>query len=171
MFNFFFSGRLTSQNTVAALDLGGGSTQVTFALKDAHRTPLLGDYLHTVSTSNAKIDVFTNSYLNLGLQAVRHAVFTNGNTDDKLNYISECVNPIIVNKPFKYGRKIYNLSGKSHAKSTNENPIVDFDACVEMVKKKTMHLVEPKPITLNQNQISAFSYFFERAIETGLVGK
>lgn len=62
------------------------------------------------------------------------------------------------------------FSGKSHPKSTKENPIVDFDACAKLVKDKTMHLVDPKPITLNQNQIATFSYFFERAIETGLVG-
>lgn len=30
-------------------------------------------------------------------------------------------------------------------------------------------LVTPKPITLKQSQISAFSYYFERAIETGLI--
>lgn len=155
---------------MAALDLGGGSTQVTFALKDAHKTPLLADFMHTVSTPNAKIDVFTNSYLNLGLQAVRHAVYTSGQTTNESNtYVSECVNPIIVSKPFKYGTKVYNLSGKDNAKSTKENPVVDFDACINLVKQKTMQLVNPKPITLNQNQIAAFSYFFERAIENGLV--
>lgn len=169
--NCFFVGRLNTQNTVAALDLGGGSTQVTFALKDSHRAPLLADFMHTVSTPNAKIDVFTNSYLNLGLQAVRHLVYTSGVTTDDNNYVSECVNPIIDSKPFKYGTKVYNLSGKSNAKSTIEKPIVDFDACVSLVKQKTMHLVNPRPITLNQNQISAFSYFFERAIENGLVGE
>lgn len=64
----------------------------------------------------------------------------------------------------------FRFSGKNNDKSTKENPIVDFEACVELVKSKSLHLVNPKPITLNQNQISAFSYFFERAIETGLVG-
>lgn len=62
-------------------------------------------------------------------------------------------------------------SGKSSLKSTKENPIVDYEECVKIIKAKTMHLVDPKPITLNQNQIAVFSYFFERAIETGLVGK
>lgn len=162
---------MNTQNTVAALDLGGGSTQVTFALKDSHRTPLLADFMHTVSTPNAKIDVFTNSYLNLGLQAVRHAVYTSGENTDENSYVSECVNPIIDTKPFKYGTKVYSLTGKANAKSTKEKPVVDFDACVSLVKQKTMHLVNPKPITLNQNQISAFSYFFERAIENGLVGE
>lgn len=65
----------------------------------------------------------------------------------------------------------FDFSGKSHPKSTKENPVVDFEECVKLIKEKTFHLVNPKPITLNQNQIAAFSYFFERAIETGLVGQ
>ncbi|XP_055296253.1 ectonucleoside triphosphate diphosphohydrolase 5 isoform X3 [Sitodiplosis mosellana] len=165
----FLLGRLGSKNTVAALDLGGGSTQVTFAPKDVHKTPLLSEYMHTVNVPNAKIDVFTTSYLNLGLQAVRHAVFTHNSTNGGKDLESICVNPIIQSNPFKYGTKVYKLSGQSNSKSTKENPIVDFEACVELVKQKAMHLVNPKPITLNQNQIAAFSYFFERAIETGLV--
>lgn len=32
-------------------------------------------------------------------------------------------------------------------------------------------LVKPKPVTMNQHQISAFSYFYERMIENGLIGK
>lgn len=102
-------GRLSSRNTIAALDLGGGSTQVTFAPKDVHKTPLLGDYMHTVSTLNAKIDVFTNSYLNLGLMAVRHAVFTDNQPKDKTKLISECVNPIIHSKEFEYARVTYEI--------------------------------------------------------------
>lgn len=103
------AGRLSSHNTIAALDLGGGSTQVTFAPKDVHKTPLLADYMHTVSTLNAKIDVFTNSYLNLGLMAVRHAVFTNGNPKDKLELISECVNPIVKSSLFEYAKVTYEI--------------------------------------------------------------
>lgn len=101
--------RLGTKNTVAALDLGGGSTQVTFALKDSHKTPLLAEFMHTVNVPNTKIDVFTNSYLNLGLQAVRHAVYTHGSADGSKNLESICVNPIIQSNPFKYGTKLYNL--------------------------------------------------------------
>lgn len=91
------------------MDLGGGSTQVTFAPKDVHKTPLLADYMHTVSVPNAKVDVFTTSYLNLGLQAVRHAVFTHGSAEGSKDLESICVNPIIKSNPFKYGSKMYNL--------------------------------------------------------------
>lgn len=105
----FLLGRLGSRNTVAALDLGGGSTQVTFAPKDVHKTPLMTDYLHTVSTQQAKIDVFTNSYLNLGLMAVRHAAFTKNQPKEVTELVHECVNPIIKSKPFIYARVQYNI--------------------------------------------------------------
>lgn len=65
---------------------------------------------------------------------------------------------------------LFTFSGKSNLKSTKENPVVDFEECVKLIKEKTLQLVNPKPITLNQDQITAFSYFFERAIETGLIG-
>lgn len=106
---FIFIDRLSSKNTVAALDLGGGSTQVTFAPKDSRKIPLLSEYMHTVNVPNAKIDVFTTSYLNLGLQAVRHAVFIHDAPEGSTNLESDCVNPIIKSNPFKYGTKVYQL--------------------------------------------------------------
>lgn len=89
--------------------MGGGSTQVTFAPKDVQKTPLLSSYMHTVSTPNAKVDVFTTSYLNLGLQAVRHAVFTHDKPEGSSDVMSICVNPIIQSTPFKYGTKTFTL--------------------------------------------------------------
>lgn len=94
--------------TIAALDLGGGSIQVTFAPHDVHQTPLLMKYMHIVSTLNAKVDVFTNSYLHLGLQAVRHAVMTHDHANHT-DLHSECINPIIKNRPFKYGKTVHNV--------------------------------------------------------------
>lgn len=111
-FNFQnpFAGRLNGPNTVAALDLGGGSTQVTFAFKDKHKTPMLSsDHIHTISTGDAKIDVFTNSYLNLGLQAVRHAVFTTEHDNGNGEHISSCMNPIINSVAFRYGTNTYQV--------------------------------------------------------------
>lgn len=67
----FLLGRLNGKNTVAALDLGGGSTQVTYAPKDISQTPLYQDFIHTVPTFYSKVDVFTNSYSGLGLMALR----------------------------------------------------------------------------------------------------
>lgn len=105
----FLLGRLLSRSTVAALDLGGGSTQVTFAPKDVHKTPLMSEFMHTVSTQQAKIDVFTNSYLNLGLMAVRHAIFTRNQVNNETVLSTECVNPIVESKRFEYANVEYSI--------------------------------------------------------------
>lgn len=157
------------KDILAALDLGGGSVQVTFDVKDPSSVPTLTDSIHTISTSKAKMNVFSNSYSRLGLQAIRQAIFTSGNTTDGINYVSECVNPIVESAEFKLASKTCYVSGKNNSASTEEKPVVDLDACIDTVKQKTMPLVNPKPIILNENKIVAFSYFIDRAIESGIV--
>lgn len=103
----FLLGRLGGHNTVAALDLGGGSTQVTFSPKDPKQTPSFDAFMHSVPTGNSKIDVFTHSYLGLGLMAVRYAVFSNGYAKNETVLASECVNPIVSNKLWRYGNVEY----------------------------------------------------------------
>lgn len=165
----FLLGKLNGRNTVAALDLGGGSTQVTFAPKDVSQTPLYKDFMHRVPTFNSFVEVFTTSYLGAGLMAVRHAVFTHGAAEGQNKLTSECVNSIIKDKLFRYGTEQFYISGKENPKATAENPEVDYELCASIVRKKLLPTLRPKPVTLKQHEISAFSYFFDRAIETGLV--
>lgn len=165
----FLLGRLAKGNTIAALDLGGGSTQVTFSPNNPSETPSYSEFMHTVPTSNSQVDVFTHSYLNLGLMAVRHAVFTNGYQANQTNVQSVCVNSIVKNKLWKYANVEYSVTGKENKKVSLENPEVDYEACLTLIKKKILPLVKPKPITLKQHQIAAFSYYYERAEETGLI--
>ncbi|XP_070133926.1 nucleoside diphosphate phosphatase ENTPD5 isoform X1 [Drosophila bipectinata] len=165
----FLLGRLSKTNQAAALDLGGGSTQVTFSPTDPEQVPIYDKYMHEVVTSSKKINVFTHSYLGLGLMAARHAVFSHGYKKEDTVLESVCVNPIIANRTWTYGNVQYKVSGKENGKSSAEQPIVDFEACLELVKSKVMPLVKPKPFTLKQHTVAAFSYYFERAIESGLV--
>lgn len=90
------------------MELGGASTQVTFELDD--KTPTISnDHIHTISTPDIKIDVFTNSYLNLGLQAVRHIIFTTEDDHGDGKYISSCMNPAIQSLQFRYGTNTYDV--------------------------------------------------------------
>lgn len=52
-------GLINTKNTIAALDLGGGSTQVTYAPKDISKTPLYKDYIHTVPTFNSEVNTIS----------------------------------------------------------------------------------------------------------------
>jgi ectonucleoside triphosphate diphosphohydrolase 5/6 len=163
----FLSNRLTSRNTVAALDLGGGSTQVTYELNEFQ--PSYKDFIHAVPILNSnEVNVFTNSYLGLGLMALRHAVITYKGASNQTSFENECVNPIIKDKSFVYAKVEYLVSGKENKKNA-ENPEVDYDLCVESVKRQVLPLLKPKPIKLSEHVINAFSYYYDRAIETGLV--
>lgn len=161
--------QLSKTNQAAALDLGGGSTQVTFSPADPKQVPIYEKYIKPVHIFDRDVNVFTHSYLGLGLHAVRHAVFTHKLNKNQLIIDSSCVNPIVQNKTFIYANVEYQISGKDNAKSTIENPIVDFDACLESIKNIIIPLIKPKPITLKQHTVAAFSYYFERAIESGLI--
>lgn len=163
----YLSNRLTSRNTAAALDLGGGSTQVTYELNEVQ--PSYSNYIHIVPIFNSEINVFTNSYLGLGLMALRHAVITHKKAENQTALENECVNPIVKNKSWIYQNIEYSVSGKENKKSSPENPEVDYDLCVESVKRQVMPLVKPKPIRLQEHIINAFSYYYDRAIETGMV--
>lgn len=162
----YLSGRLTSKNTVAALDLGGGSTQITYELNEFQ--PSYKDFIHAVPIFNSEVNVFTNSYLGLGLMALRHSVITYKGAVNQTSFENECVNQIIKDKSFTYANVEYLVSGKENKKNA-ENPEVDFELCIESVKRQVMPLLKPKPIKLNEHIINAFSYFYDRAIETGLV--
>jgi ectonucleoside triphosphate diphosphohydrolase 5/6 len=162
----YLSRRLTSKNTVAALDLGGGSTQVTYELNEFQ--PSYKNFIHAVPIFNSEVNVFTYSYLGLGLMALRHAVITHKGAANQTKFESECVNSIIKDKSWTYANVEYLVSGKENRKSP-ENPEVDYEQCVESVKRQVMPLLKPKPIKLNEHTINAFSYFYDRAIEVGLV--
>lgn len=162
----YLSGRLTTKNTAAALDLGGGSTQVTYELNEFQ--PSYKDFIRPVPIFHSEANVFTNSYLGLGLMALRHAVITYKGAVNQTLFENECVNQIIKDKSFTYAKVEYLVSGKENKKNA-ENPEVDFELCVESVKRQVLPLLKPKPIKLNEHIINAFSYFYDRAIETGLV--
>lgn len=162
----YLSNRLTSRSTVAALDLGGGSTQVTYELEE----PSYKDFIHTVPVFNSEVNVFTNSYLGLGLMALRHAVIThNKASENQTSFENECINPIIRDIPWNYQNVDYLVSGKENKRSPPDNPEVNYDMCVEEVKRQVMPLLKPKPIKLQEHTINAFSYYYDRSIETGLV--
>jgi ectonucleoside triphosphate diphosphohydrolase 5/6 len=162
----FLSGLLSSRNTVAALDLGGGSTQVTYEFNEFQ--PSYKEFIHSVPIFDSEVNVFTNSYLGLGLMALRHSVITYQGTENQTNFENECVNPIIKEKDFVYAKVNYLVSGKENKKNA-ENPEVDYETCHNSVKRQVLPLLKPKPIKLNEHVINAFSYYYDRAIETGLV--
>ncbi|XP_076299140.1 ectonucleoside triphosphate diphosphohydrolase NTPase isoform X2 [Lasioglossum baleicum] len=170
-------------NTVAALDLGGGSTQVTFS-PDAAQEKKLDGHIYSVNIFNHNMSVYTHSYLGMGLMAARKEIITHGM---KLNNInprtpvelrSECINPI-VSTEWNYGGLNYLVKGPVHGahklvKNQNyaggevDRPIVNFPECLKIIEKY-VNGMKNKPEGLKDHKIYAFSYYFDRATEVGLV--
>lgn len=168
-----------ASKTVAALDLGGGSTQVTFAAM----TPASlsqKEYIHNALAPQGLIPVYTHSYLGLGLMAARKEIITVGQAN-KTSVISECVNPIIKNRKYAYGGVDYLVSGlqdgyptvKVDGDSVNVGevrPIVSFEKCSQIVSQYVNSKAKA-PAELTTKYIHAFSYYFDRATEVGLIGE
>ncbi|XP_035731106.1 ectonucleoside triphosphate diphosphohydrolase 5-like isoform X1 [Vespa mandarinia] len=173
----------TSENTVAALDLGGGSTQVTFS-PNKMQAKELKQHVYAINAFSHNMSVYTHSYLGMGLMAARKEILTHGmtikntTTKDTIVIRSECINPI-VSAPWSYGGQNYIIKGPVNAtlktvKTQNfaggdENrPIVRFSECLKIVEKY-VNTISNKPIGLGTHEIYAFSYYFERATEVGLI--
>lgn len=165
--------------TVAALDLGGGSTQVTFsALTPASLSQK--EFIHQAITPKGLIPVYTHSYLGLGLMAARKEAITY-KQKKQINVTSECINPIVKGRKFRFGEEEFYVSGLQSNYPTlripgdkitvgETVPIVDFDVCSDIIVNYVKSKAVP-PDELSQKQIFAFSYYFDRATDVGLIGK
>lgn len=169
LFIFRLSGN--PDRTAAALDLGGGSTQVTFA-PTTPATLRHKEYIHTVGVMKGSIPVYTQSYLGLGLMAARKAILTHGHSENATNLISACVNPFISGKKWSYGGVEYTVSGapNRNQEENSKDPKVDFSECEKIITEYIYLKTIPLP-ELDTKTVNAFSYYYDRAVETGLIGK
>ncbi|XP_018901655.1 ectonucleoside triphosphate diphosphohydrolase 5 isoform X2 [Bemisia tabaci] len=163
----FLMGKLggSVEDTVGALDLGGGSTQITFApLDDSRIKRDSPQYLHSVKLMQQEVNIYTHSYLGLGLMAARQEILTYDSSPESTSIFSKCVNPVIKDKKWKYGNVEYLVSGYYNAKAS-----VNYSECHAIVQKVVSKYKVDKPLELLQHDIVAFSYYFDRATEVGLV--
>ncbi|XP_047740891.1 uncharacterized protein LOC108673061 [Hyalella azteca] len=102
------------RETLVALDLGGGSTQITFVPADQLTiTRAEPHQLSSISLMNQNLDLFTHSYLGLGLMAARKDVLLH----DLPNYVpgsdelirSPCINPTVTTT-WDYGGHTYHVT-------------------------------------------------------------
>ena len=120
-----------SISTVAALDLGGGSTQVTFAItpkiieKQSELLTAHEKNLYHINAFDRNMSIFTQSFLGMGLMAARKAILTHADnfknqtkkpdfsvsSSEHIEINAECINPIISGVEWNYGGKLYLIKG------------------------------------------------------------
>ena len=150
-----FVGNKDVSTSAASLDLGGGSTQITFAPKEF---PVAGTegrkhFIHQVNILEGQpLDVYSHSYLGLGLMAAREAIF-------KKALKSTCITS---SNPLKF-----NFHGQEYVVSKGDK--AGFDGCLSTVQAVIKDNDVHKPQVLAGRDIVAFSYFYDLAIDAGLI--
>uniref|UniRef100_A0A7N9ATQ0 nucleoside diphosphate phosphatase n=1 Tax=Mastacembelus armatus TaxID=205130 RepID=A0A7N9ATQ0_9TELE len=153
--------------TVGMLDLGGGSTQITFSPQDEktiQTSPI--DYIRSFQMFNNTHTVYTHSYLGLGLMSARLAVLGGVDASPSVGGSTELVSPCLA--PEYLGRwdhadVVYTVKGQKAGE-----PV--YEACVTKVEKVLYRKVT-KVSEAADIDFYAFSYYYDRAVDLGVIGE
>uniref|UniRef100_A0A8C7QE08 nucleoside diphosphate phosphatase n=1 Tax=Oncorhynchus mykiss TaxID=8022 RepID=A0A8C7QE08_ONCMY len=159
----FLTGHLYAETrkTVGILDLGGGSTQITFlpkSKKTIGSSP--DDYIARIDMFNSTYELYTHSYLGNGLMAARLAALGALGADV---FKSSCL-PKKFREEWSFGGLTYIVSGKPDG-------YVGYKLCYQEVLKVVKGIVH-QPYELKDTSVFyAFSYYFDRAVDAGLIDR
>ncbi|GIY22911.1 ectonucleoside triphosphate diphosphohydrolase 5, partial [Caerostris extrusa] len=165
--NFYWVRLNEASHSVVSLDLGGGSTQVTFTpveLDSFVHSPK--DYIVLKRIQNKTMPVYTHSYLGLGLMAARVAILhiSSENSvlikNDETKFRSSCIHPH-TKHTWKHDMRDYIVKGRKDEKYGFKEC---FDKAVEFLGNSVN-----KPEELRRREIYALSYYFDRANDLGII--
>ncbi|XP_034827549.1 nucleoside diphosphate phosphatase ENTPD5 isoform X1 [Maniola hyperantus] len=158
---------LMGVETMAALDLGGGSTQITYQLneEDMQLFPAKDQY---IVPAGENITIYTHSYLKLGLLAARYGTFRLETSDNSTSdFKSVCVDPIVQKEKWIYGNKQYAISGAPRPDNMKRDAV--YARCHDLVKRYVMKTLDWEPKTAPRGAVAAMSYFYDVAADAGII--
>ncbi|XP_034537300.1 ectonucleoside triphosphate diphosphohydrolase 6 isoform X2 [Notolabrus celidotus] len=161
----FLTGDLHSVNspTAGMLDLGGGSTQITFSPQDEktiQTSPI--DYIRSFQMFNNTHTVYTHSYLGLGLMSARLAVL--GGVESSPRGSTELISPCLAPEysgSWEHADVVYTVRGQKAGE-----PV--YEACRTKVEKVLYRRVT-KASGVEDMDFYAFSYYYDRAVDLGVI--
>ncbi|XP_028295341.1 ectonucleoside triphosphate diphosphohydrolase 5-like isoform X2 [Gouania willdenowi] len=154
------------RNAVGILDLGGGSTQITFLpkLRKTIESVPLPDYVARFDLFNSTFELYTHSYLGSGLMAARLVTLGALGAEglEWRVFKSSCL-PKKFRDEWSFGGLTYQVSGDpdSHA---------GYKLCYQEVLKVVKGIIH-QPHELDDSVFFAFSYYFDRAVDAGLIDR
>lgn len=150
-------GDITS--TFGTLDLGGGSTQIAFAPKLSSTVESApSGYMTSEKVFGHDFNVYIHSYLNLGLMSFRQQILGGAHENTEQTITTPC---------FKTNQQLSWSNARSDYKIIGSGP--NFDSCYSIAKNVlTSHNIH-KPAEIKTLSWYAFSYYFDRAQESGLI--
>ena len=165
----FLLERLDDPNrSVASLDLGGGSTQVTFYPTDFDTLVFSPkEYIINTKIQNKSMSLYTHSYLGLGLMSARLSILELSSdmkgvsTNEKTTtFITSCL-PSGWKVNWKLDRREYTVVGSKDDK-------YEFKNCYDKAVSFLSDTVD-QPGELWKREVYALSYYYERAVDLGLI--
>uniref|UniRef100_A0A8R1HWB5 Uncharacterized protein n=1 Tax=Caenorhabditis japonica TaxID=281687 RepID=A0A8R1HWB5_CAEJA len=152
-----------AHRSVAAFDLGGGSTQLTFWPNNENVFTEHVGFERDIDFFGHHIRLFTHSFLGNGLIAARLNILqaeTGEEQEKEHQLVSSCMPDGYNLRDWEYALEFWNVNGTTS---------YSYDNCYEVTRQFVkssgiMHLRE-----LKNKPIYLFSYFFDRALNSGLV--
>ncbi|KAF7704391.1 ectonucleoside triphosphate diphosphohydrolase 5 [Silurus meridionalis] len=162
----FLTGHLyaNTRKTVGILDLGGGSTQITFlprSKKTVENAP--HEYIARLNMFNTTYELYTHSYLGNGLFASRLATLGALGADglDYKVFTSSCL-PKKYREDLTFGGITYKVSGMADG-------YAGYKLCYHEVLRVVKGIIH-QPYEVKGNSVFyAFSYYYDRAVDSGLI--
>ncbi|KAJ4928737.1 hypothetical protein JOQ06_004363 [Pogonophryne albipinna] len=163
----YLTGHLNahSERTVGILDLGGGSTQITFLpkLRKTIESVPVADYVAKYDISNSTFELYTYSYLGNGLMAARLATLGALGAEglEWRVFKSSCL-------PKKF-RDEWSFGGLTYRVSGDPDGLAGYKLCYQEVLKAVKGIIHQPHELQDSNVFYAFSYYFDRAVDAGLI--
>ncbi|KAK5853175.1 hypothetical protein PBY51_006987 [Eleginops maclovinus] len=163
----YLTGHLNAQSekTVGILDLGGGSTQITFLpkLRKTIESVPVADYVAKYDISNSTFELYTYSYLGNGLMAARLATLgaLGAGGPEWRVFKSSCL-------PKKF-RDEWSFGGLTYRVSGDPDGPAGYKLCYQEVLKVVKGIIHQPYELQDSNVFYAFSYYFDRAVDAGLI--
>ncbi|KAJ0027099.1 hypothetical protein NQD34_018099 [Periophthalmus magnuspinnatus] len=166
-----FSGHLSpqSQKTVGILDLGGGSTQITFLpkLRKTIESVPSADYVARFDVFNSSFELYTYSYLGNGLMAARlGALGALGAKGLEWQVFKSSCLPKKFRDEWSFGGLTYQVSGDPEG---NVHSLSGYKPCYLEVQKVVQGVIHQPHELQDTSAFYAFSYYFDRAVDAGLI--
>uniref|UniRef100_A0A8C4GDK4 nucleoside diphosphate phosphatase n=1 Tax=Dicentrarchus labrax TaxID=13489 RepID=A0A8C4GDK4_DICLA len=154
----FLTGHLKAQTkkTVGILDLGGGSTQITFLpkLRKTIESVPVADYVARFDIFNSTFELYTHS-----LDETSHVLALTGL--EWRVFKSSCL-------PKKF-RDEWSFGGLTYQVSGDPDGYAGYKLCYQEVLKVVKGIIH-QPYELQDSSVFyAFSYYFDRAVDAGLI--
>ncbi|KAM6906381.1 ectonucleoside triphosphate diphosphohydrolase 5 isoform 2-T2 [Lycodopsis pacificus] len=163
----YLTGHLNAQTkkTVGILDLGGGSTQITFLpkLRKTIESVPVADYVARFDISNTSFELYTYSYLGHGLMAARLATLGALGAEglEWRVFKSSCL-PKKFRDEWSFGGLTYQVSGDADGYAA-------YKRCYQEVLTVVKGIIHQPYQLEDSNVFYAFSYYFDRAVDAGLI--